>query len=234
VTATGWLTGRSVHASTRQYAPSCVRSYSSRLTRGSNGVPSMLRTTSRQHFGTAHTSTQAPPPVRSRWRRSDRRSRRHLGRSCHDGALAAAARRRARTPRRQRGRARRAGAQAGSPPNPCGAAHRRRRLRPPRASDCNCWLIMSMIRVSERFRAALCRCHAVGRTARPWSRRRRPGVRAGFPASPRLRSCPSLLIAVEARSQPDADQTAGWRTRDSVLPCTHGRRRTCCGQCEDR
>ena len=37
-----------------QNVPSCVRSYTSRLTQGLDVLPSLSRTTSRQHLGTEH------------------------------------------------------------------------------------------------------------------------------------------------------------------------------------
>jgi hypothetical protein len=80
---------------------------------------------------------------------------------------------------------------------------------------------MSMIRVSSRLRAALLQVPCSRPDGSPMVTAASSPSFAGLPAGPRLRSCPSPLIAVEARSQPDVDQMAGLGTRDSVLPCTH-------------
>jgi hypothetical protein len=181
------------------------------------------RTTSRQHFrDEAHPSTATAPGPVTVARRSDRRSRRHRGRSCRlgrssHGALDAAAGG-GEHERRDGGDERiEQGPRPDQRQNPA-VQHTGAAVSVPRVSDCNCWSIMSMIRVSSRLRAALLQVPCSRPDGSPMVTAASSPSFAGLPAGPRLRSCPSPLIAIQARSQPDADQTAGWRTRDSVLP----------------
>jgi len=130
---------RVAHRSVRpcQYAPSCMRSYSSRLTQGSNVVASMCGRPAASTWVRHTTPRRASRPDWSRCRPPDSRSRTRPGRPWPPRCLRCRRRRRARTARRPRTGARR-GAGPGSPPDLHARVQHTGKRRPTRVAPVSC------------------------------------------------------------------------------------------------